>query len=62
MTFAEWEVDYVKFDGCNSDPKTMDVGFPQFGAALAATGVGLRIVMITIRPQPLCRETYGVPM
>jgi hypothetical protein len=21
QTFAEWEVDYVKMDGCNSDPK-----------------------------------------
>jgi hypothetical protein len=21
QTFADWEVDYVKMDGCNSDPK-----------------------------------------
>lgn len=38
QTFAEWEVDYVKMDGCNSDPKDMDEGFSQFGAALKATG------------------------
>eukprot|EP00092_Neocalanus_flemingeri_P054073 GFUD01063669.1.p1 GENE.GFUD01063669.1~~GFUD01063669.1.p1 ORF type:complete len:463 (-),score=122.22 GFUD01063669.1:352-1665(-) len=38
QTFAEWGVDFVKMDGCNSDPKDMDVGFPAFGAALAATG------------------------
>ncbi|XP_025088512.1 alpha-N-acetylgalactosaminidase-like isoform X2 [Pomacea canaliculata] len=27
-TFAEWEVDLVKFDGCNSDSKDMDYGYP----------------------------------
>jgi len=37
QTFADWGVDYVKMDGCNSDPKDMDVGFSEFGAALAAT-------------------------
>ena len=26
------------FPGCNSNPADMDVGFPQFGAALLATG------------------------
>ncbi|RZF40166.1 hypothetical protein LSTR_LSTR014200 [Laodelphax striatellus] len=25
--FAEWEVDYVKLDGCNADPKTYDSAF-----------------------------------
>ena len=25
-TFAEWEVDSLKFDGCYSDPKDMPVG------------------------------------
>ena len=38
QTFADWGVDYVKMDGCNSDPRDMDLGFPQFGAALNATG------------------------
>ena len=28
----------TQLDGCNSDPATMDVGFPEFGAALLATG------------------------
>jgi len=37
-TFASWDVDYVKMDGCNSDPKTMDQAFPEFGRALNATG------------------------
>lgn len=37
-TFAAWEVDYVKLDGCNSDPHSMDLGFPEFGRALNATG------------------------
>ena len=25
-TFAEWEVDYVKLDGCYADPEDMDTG------------------------------------
>merc|ERR1711936_1059471 len=37
-TFAEWGVDYVKLDGCYSDPSTMDAGYPQFGKYLNATG------------------------
>merc|ERR1712176_413864 len=37
-TFASWGVDYVKVDGCYSDPKTMDEGFREFGRALNATG------------------------
>lgn len=26
QTFADWEVDYVKLDGCYSDPEDMDTG------------------------------------
>uniref|UniRef100_T1J4Q7 Alpha-galactosidase n=1 Tax=Strigamia maritima TaxID=126957 RepID=T1J4Q7_STRMM len=37
-TFAEWEVDYVKLDGCNADPKTMDTGYPEMGKHMNATG------------------------
>uniref|UniRef100_A0A1B6FU31 Alpha-galactosidase n=1 Tax=Cuerna arida TaxID=1464854 RepID=A0A1B6FU31_9HEMI len=37
-TFADWDVDYVKLDGCNSDPKTMDEGYPRFGKKLNKTG------------------------
>uniref|UniRef100_T1GXA4 Alpha-galactosidase n=1 Tax=Megaselia scalaris TaxID=36166 RepID=T1GXA4_MEGSC len=38
QTFAEWEVDYVKLDGCYADPKTMDKGYPEFGKYLNQTG------------------------
>lgn len=27
--FASWGVDYVKLDGCNSEPETMDEGYIQ---------------------------------
>ena len=30
-TFASWGVDYVKLDGCYSEPKDMDTGYPEFG-------------------------------
>jgi len=36
-TFAEWGVDYVKLDGCYSEPSTMDAGYPEFGAYLNKT-------------------------
>lgn len=38
QTFAEWDVDYVKLDGCNAEPKTMDEGYPRFGKYLNDTG------------------------
>lgn len=37
-TFAEWEVDYIKVDGCYADTNTMDKGYPAFGRYLNATG------------------------
>ncbi|GFO45388.1 alpha-n-acetylgalactosaminidase-like [Plakobranchus ocellatus] len=37
-TFAEWEVDSLKFDGCNSDPKDMPYGYPIMGKFLNMTG------------------------
>jgi len=37
-TFAEWEVDYVKLDGCYSDPSTMIEGYPEFGRHLNQSG------------------------
>ena len=37
QTFANWTVDYLKFDGCYSDPKTMATGYPQMTKALNAT-------------------------
>lgn len=38
QTFADWGVDYVKFDGCNSDPHEMDYGYEAFGLYLNKTG------------------------
>jgi len=37
-TFAEWDVDMLKFDGCNSDPKDMPVGYPAMQFFLNKTG------------------------
>ncbi|RUS81951.1 hypothetical protein EGW08_010296 [Elysia chlorotica] len=37
-TFAEWEVDSLKFDGCNSDPKDMPYGYPAMSFFLNITG------------------------
>jgi len=37
-TFAEWDVDYVKLDGCYSHPVDMDQGYPEFGYYLNRTG------------------------
>ncbi|KAF4531754.1 hypothetical protein B566_EDAN014494 [Ephemera danica] len=37
-TFASWEVDYVKLDGCYSHPRDMDRGYPEFGYYLNLTG------------------------
>lgn len=36
--FADWEVDYVKLDGCYSLPLDMDYGYPDFGRHLNNTG------------------------
>ncbi|PNF24276.1 Alpha-N-acetylgalactosaminidase [Cryptotermes secundus] len=38
QTFADWEVDYVKLDGCYSEPEDMDTGYPEFGSYLNETG------------------------
>lgn len=38
QTFAEWDVDYVKLDGCNSNVSDMAVGYPEFGNLLNQTG------------------------
>jgi len=37
-TFASWEVDMVKMDGCFADASRMDQGYPQFGIHLNQTG------------------------
>ncbi|XP_050415028.1 alpha-galactosidase A isoform X3 [Patella vulgata] len=36
-SFAEWDVDMLKFDGCNSDPKDMDTGYPVMSKYLNLT-------------------------
>lgn len=37
-TFASWDVDFVKLDGCYSHPLEMDNGYPEFGYYLNLTG------------------------
>lgn len=37
-TFASWDIDYVKLDGCYSHPNDMDKGYPEFGFWLNQTG------------------------
>ncbi|XP_070552525.1 alpha-N-acetylgalactosaminidase-like isoform X1 [Ptychodera flava] len=38
QTFADWGVDYLKFDGCYASPSKMDKGYPQMTQALNSTG------------------------
>ena len=38
QTFAGWGVDYLKLDGCYSDPDKMDTGYPMVTKALNNTG------------------------
>ncbi|XP_053182289.1 alpha-N-acetylgalactosaminidase-like [Scomber japonicus] len=38
QTFASWGVDYLKFDGCNSNPVEQMLGYPLMSKALNATG------------------------
>ncbi|KAF7268349.1 hypothetical protein GWI33_018502 [Rhynchophorus ferrugineus] len=38
QTFAEWDVDYLKFDGCYSEVATMDMGYTLMGKFLNETG------------------------
>uniref|UniRef100_A0A8R1ILL3 Alpha-galactosidase n=2 Tax=Caenorhabditis japonica TaxID=281687 RepID=A0A8R1ILL3_CAEJA len=37
-TFAAWDVDYLKLDGCNIDEDLMPIGYPLMGKELNATG------------------------
>ena len=36
-TFIPSGVDYIKLDGCYSDPSSMDAGYPEFGMYLNKT-------------------------
>lgn len=38
QTFADWEVDFLKLDGCFADPKDMPFGYPIMGFFLNLTG------------------------
>lgn len=38
QTFADWDVDYLKLDGCYAQPKTMSQGYPEMGSYLNKTG------------------------
>ena len=38
QTFADWDVDYIKVDGCYADTDDMNAGYPEFGRYLNATG------------------------
>uniref|UniRef100_A0A914DJH9 Alpha-galactosidase n=1 Tax=Acrobeloides nanus TaxID=290746 RepID=A0A914DJH9_9BILA len=38
QTFADWNVDYLKFDGCNIDTNLMPIGYPEMAQALNKTG------------------------
>ncbi|EDW76064.1 alpha-N-acetylgalactosaminidase [Drosophila tropicalis] len=38
LQFAEWDVDYVKLDGCYALPIDMDKGYSEFGNLLNRTG------------------------
>ncbi|EDW73990.1 uncharacterized protein Dwil_GK21691 [Drosophila willistoni] len=38
QTFADWDVDYVKLDGCYANLTDMVDGYPEFGRLLNATG------------------------
>jgi len=38
QTFADWQVDYLKLDGCYAELDDMEIGYPQMGQYLNATG------------------------
>ncbi|XP_033152668.1 alpha-N-acetylgalactosaminidase [Drosophila mauritiana] len=38
QTFADWDVDYVKLDGCYANISDMATGYPEFGRLLNETG------------------------
>lgn len=38
QTFAEWQVDYLKVDGCYAKTKVFDEGYPMMSRALNKTG------------------------
>lgn len=55
-TFAKWDVDYVKLDGCYSEIDDMDEGYPEFGRLLNKTGRP----MVYSCSWPVYKEVAGV--
>ncbi|XP_029204318.2 alpha-N-acetylgalactosaminidase-like isoform X1 [Acropora millepora] len=55
-TFANWGVDYLKVDGCFSNPAAFDDGFPKFTQAFNATG---RPVLLSYE-WPLYQSQVGI--
>lgn len=55
-TFAQWGVDYVKFDGCNSNTHDFDDGYEAFGLYLNKTGRP----MVYSCEWPLYQSTSGI--
>ncbi|XP_072943058.1 alpha-N-acetylgalactosaminidase-like isoform X2 [Epargyreus clarus] len=37
-TFVEWEIDYLKLDGCYVETDKMDTGYPEFGKLMNESG------------------------
>lgn len=56
QTFANWGVDYLKVDGCFSNPAAFDDGFPKFTQAFNATG---RPVLLSYE-WPLYQSQVGI--
>lgn len=56
QTFGEWDVDYVKLDGCYSDYHTMEQGYAEFGDLLNKTGRP----MVYSCSWPAYEEPFGI--
>lgn len=56
QTFADWDVDYVKLDGCYANITEMDRGYPEFGNYLNKTGRS----MVYSCSWPVYQEVNGI--
>ena len=54
--FKSWDVDYVKLDGCYSEPFDMDEGYIEFGKSLLNT----RRPMVYSCSWPFYQELVGM--
>lgn len=55
-TFAEWEIDMVKVDGCYADPKEMDLTYPTFSVFVNQTN---RDILFSCE-WPLYQDQVGI--